>query len=207
MSQLKAMIREGEHVRQDFKFRIDDTKKIARTLAAFANTQGGRLLIGVKDNGKIAGVDPTEELHMIEAAAQINCNPPLNFETKVWQEDMRLVLQIDIAESPIKPVKAKDDDGAWKIYIRKDDNTIMAGKMLALVWKYKTKLNAKPEKFAEDEQRFLFQIKEHQPVTLSKLYRISNLSKQKIEHLLALFVCWEIVEMNIDETGTYYSVF
>ena len=53
---IHALIAEGEHQQQDFKFEISDARKIAKTLSAFANTDGGKLLIGVKDNGKIAGV-------------------------------------------------------------------------------------------------------------------------------------------------------
>ena len=60
---LMDLIEEGEHQQQDFKYRIDSSQKISKTLAAFANTDGGRLLIGVKDNGRIAGVDPQEEIH------------------------------------------------------------------------------------------------------------------------------------------------
>ena len=67
---IHALIAEGEHQQQDFKFEISDARKIAKTLSAFANTNGGRLLIGVKDNGKIAGVRSEEEKYMIEAAAQ-----------------------------------------------------------------------------------------------------------------------------------------
>lgn len=63
---IHALIAEGEHQQQDFKFEISDTRKIAKTLSAFANTDGGRLLIGVKDNGKIAGVRSDEEKYMIE---------------------------------------------------------------------------------------------------------------------------------------------
>jgi len=55
------MIREGEHVSQDFKYFLSDTRKIARTLAAFANSKGGRLLVGVKDNGNIVGLKHQEE--------------------------------------------------------------------------------------------------------------------------------------------------
>ncbi len=40
-SYIKDLIAEGEHQRLDFKFEISDSKKIARTLAAFANTNGG----------------------------------------------------------------------------------------------------------------------------------------------------------------------
>ena len=63
---IHALIAEGEHQQQDFKFEISDARKIAKTLSAFANTDGGRLLIGVKDNGKIAGVRSEEEKYMIE---------------------------------------------------------------------------------------------------------------------------------------------
>ena len=62
---IHALIAEGEHQQQDFKFEISDARKIAKTLSAFANTDGGRLLIGVKDNGKIAGVRSEEEKYMI----------------------------------------------------------------------------------------------------------------------------------------------
>ena len=51
----------------DFKFEISDSKKIARTLVAFANTDGGRLLIGVKDNGSISGIRSEEEKYMIDS--------------------------------------------------------------------------------------------------------------------------------------------
>ena len=72
---LEKLISEGEHVHQDFKFAISDARKIAKSLSAFANTEGGRLLVGVKDNGKIAGVRSEEEIYMIEADANLYCRP------------------------------------------------------------------------------------------------------------------------------------
>ena len=44
---IEELIAQGEHQQLDFKFEVSDSKKIARTLSAFANTDGGRLLIGV----------------------------------------------------------------------------------------------------------------------------------------------------------------
>ena len=43
MAWILKVIEEGEHQQQDFKLRIDDSRKIAKTLVAFANTDGGRL--------------------------------------------------------------------------------------------------------------------------------------------------------------------
>ena len=70
-AQIYTYIEEGEHLRQDFKHSITDSKKIARTIVAFANTSGGRLLIGVKDNGKLIGINTDEDYYMVEAAAQL----------------------------------------------------------------------------------------------------------------------------------------
>ena len=51
---LLSMIREGEHQQQDFKYRVADACKLAKSVSAFANTDGGRLLIGVRDDGHLA---------------------------------------------------------------------------------------------------------------------------------------------------------
>ena len=53
---IQKLIKQGEHQTLEFKFRIDDSRKIARTLSAFSNTQGGTILVGIKDNGAIAGI-------------------------------------------------------------------------------------------------------------------------------------------------------
>ena len=68
---IQNLILEGEHEHQDFKYQISDARKIARSISAFANNSGGRLLVGVKDNGNIAGVSSDEEIYMIEQAAQM----------------------------------------------------------------------------------------------------------------------------------------
>ena len=79
---LRGLIAEGEHQRLDFKFEINDARKIARTLSAFSNTDGGRLLIGVKDNGRIRGVRSDEEYYMVESAATLYCNPEVRFKSR-----------------------------------------------------------------------------------------------------------------------------
>lgn len=206
MNQLKDLIRQGEHQQLDFKFRIDDSKKIARTLAAFANTDGGSLLIGIKDNGKVTGVDPSEEIHMIEAAAAMYCSPKLDFQTKVWQEDMKLVLEISVSRSEKGVIHAKDEEGRWKVYVRRKDHTLLANKILLLVWKFQKAEQKRPEKIGEEETALLGLISDNEPITLSKLYKFSRLPKPRVDKLLALFICWDLVKMEMDESGTYYSV-
>ena len=82
---INKLIEQGENQQLDFKFEISDSRKIARTLVAFSNTDGGTLLVGVKDNGNIAGVRSEEEYFMIEAAARMYCRPEVKFTTREWE--------------------------------------------------------------------------------------------------------------------------
>jgi predicted HTH transcriptional regulator len=202
--ELKDLIKEGEHLNQDFKFRIDDQRKIAKTLCAFANTDGGRLLIGVKDNGKVAGIDPEEEYHMIDGAANMYCSPPVVFSSTVWQEDHKLVLEVKVDKSESMPHYALDEDNKWKSYIRVQDNTCLVGKIQLRVWKEKNRVTSKPEKLGEEELNLLKLIQDTPNCTLSKLYRTSGLNMKKVDHLLVLFICWEIVEMTYVDEQTFY---
>ena len=106
---IRQLVSEGEHCHQDFKFEMSDARKIARSLSAFANTEGGRLLIGVKDNGKIAGVRSDEEIYMIEAAATMYCKPKVELETQTYKVEGKTVLEIRINETVSKPVYRSEE--------------------------------------------------------------------------------------------------
>jgi hypothetical protein len=74
---LLSLIREGEHQQQDFKYRVADACKLAKSVSAFANTDGGRLLIGVRDDGHLSGVRSEEEIYMMHQAAYKYCKPEI----------------------------------------------------------------------------------------------------------------------------------
>lgn len=131
---IQDLIEEGEHDRQDFKFQISDARKIARSMSAFANNGGGRLLVGVKDNGRIAGVRSDEEIYMIELAATTYCDPPQQVECKVYSVEGKTVLKVDIPRCDHPPVRAKDDDGQWRAYYRVADENIAASPLQMAVW-------------------------------------------------------------------------
>src|ERR1035437_8606807 len=123
-SKLIKMIAEGEHQQQDFKYCINDSRKIAISLVAFANTDGGRLLLGIRDNGSVAGVRSDEEYYMVEAAANLYSKPPILFHTQIWKAEGKTVLEINIHKSLERPHFAQDEKGKWLAYIRKGDQNI-----------------------------------------------------------------------------------
>ena len=128
-------MKQRDDVRQDFKFEVSDSRKIARSLSAFANTEGGRLLIGVKDNGRIAGVRSEEEMYMVEAAAKVYCDPEVEVEMRVYRPEGRSVLIASVEPAPHKPVMVKEEGGRKLAYVRIADENILASPVHIGVWR------------------------------------------------------------------------
>jgi len=53
---LKRIIAEGENAEVELKQSFHSAQEIAKIISAFANTQGGLLILGVNDKGKIEGI-------------------------------------------------------------------------------------------------------------------------------------------------------
>ena len=204
--QLFKLIEEGEHDQQDFKFCINDSKKIAKSLVAFANTNGGRLLIGVKDNGKIAGVKSDEEYYMIEAAAQIYSKPAIEFTTQQWFVDGKTVLEIGIEPGEERPYFAKDENGKWLAYIRQKDENFLAHKIQIEVWKKEKSNKGVYFSYTDDERLLINYLQENHSITFSKFIRLAQISRRKAENILSNFVIIDIIEMYTTGEGTYFCL-
>lgn len=135
MHPIQTLIAQGEYQQLDFKFEISDAIKIAKTFSAFANTDGGKLLVGVKDNGAIAGVRSDEEYYMVEAAAQMYCKPEINFNVKQWVINGKTVLEVYIPKSISEPCLAKNDEKKWLAYIRVHNQNYLANSIWLKGWK------------------------------------------------------------------------
>ncbi len=201
---LFKLIEEGEHQQQDFKYCINDSKKIAKSLVAFANTDGGRLLIGVKDNGKIAGIQTDEEFYMIEAAAKIYSNPPITFFTNQWQVDGKTVLEIRIEESDNKPHFAKDPNGKWLAYIRIKDENVLAHKIQIEVWKKRNSPQGIYFSYSDDERTLIDFLQRNSFITFSKFMRVAQISRKKTEEILSNFIIMDVIKMKTSKEGTFF---
>lgn len=189
-----TLIAEGEHQQQDFKFEISDACKIAKTLSAFANTEGGRLLIGVKDNGRIAGVRSEEEKYMIEAAAELYCSPTVNYSMQTHQVEGRTILIVQIEESDQKPIYAKDESGKYLAYLRIKDENILATPVHLRVWQQSGNPLGELIEYTEREHLLLNLLKENDQLSLNRYCRLAHISRRAAEHLLAKFIRYDIVE-------------
>jgi predicted HTH transcriptional regulator len=196
---LRSLIKGGENQELDFKFEISDARKIARTLSAFSNTDGGRLLIGVKDNGRISGVRSEEEYFMVESAASLYSKPEVWFESRQHLMDGKNVLEIYVPPAEIKPVYAKDEENRWKAYIRVADQNILASIVQLQVWKEEKRKKGKLLEFTRREEILLKTLEQHQGITLSKIQRDTGFPRKELVTLLTKLVLFDVVNMQFKD--------
>jgi len=205
-SYLRKLISEGENQRLDFKYCISDSRKIARTLSAFANSDGGRLLIGVRDKGSIAGIRSDEEIYMVETAAHIFCRPEIPFTIKQHIAGGKTVLEVEVPKGDRRPYQARDEDGRWHTFFRHGDQNLMANRVLLQVWKKEAKKSGVLVKFGSSENALMEYLSKNGSITLSKFRKIARVSSYRAEAILANLILFRVLIMNASEKGFSYQV-
>lgn len=199
-------ISEGEHQQQDFKFEISDSKKIARSLAAFANTDGGRLLVGVKDNGNIAGVRSEEEFYMVEAAASMYCKPPVAFQAKEWSVNGKTVLEIKITKSDYRLHMAPDNDGKFKVYVRVNDQNLLANAIYINAQKQRKHPEGKALLLSEPVKKLLDMLNTEETVTAGQFKRATQVNSRTANRILTDLVAMNVIRIHFTDKLTFYSL-
>lgn len=203
---LFKLISQGEHQQQDFKYCINDSRKIAKSLVAFANTDGGRLLIGVKDNGKIIGISSEEEYYMVEGAAKIYSRPAIKFAVQQWDAEGKIVLEIIVEKSNEKPHYAMNEDGKWIVYIRRNDENIAANNILIKSWKLEKSKNGLLFTYDEPRALLIKFLEENKTITISKFCRISQITKLHAERILSELLFLKCINADFNNNPVTYSL-
>lgn len=202
---ISNLIKQGEHQQLDFKYEVSDSQKLARTLAAFSNTDGGKLLIGVKDNGIIKGIRSDEELYMIESAAHIFTRPKIQYESKTWNIEGKVILEVSIPKGNKGPYYAKNEEGRWRVYIRVNDENFLANRVLLEVWKRKARKKGTYLKLGPTERKLLGYLKDNEQITLSEFCKLCAVPKRKAEQILINLIAIDAIEMNFTTANVYYQ--
>lgn len=198
------LIKQGEHQQLDFKHSISDSRKIARTLAAFANTDGGTLLIGVKDNGNVSGVNSEEEYYMLEGAAQMYCKPEVKFKVTRWDINGKVVLEVYVKPDSKNLYKAQDKNGKWKVFFREKDENFVATPLQVKVWNAIRYRKSVRFSLSHKDQVLIDYLKEHKQITVDEYCKIGFLSHRDAENALTNLAVLGIVNLKITDEKEYF---
>ncbi len=98
--EIEFIIKSGEGIKAEFKESFD-SKNIAKEMVAFANSEGGRIFLGVSDLGEVKGIKITNQLKSTLQDIARNCDPPVN----VSLEEVDQVLIVTVEEGANKPYR------------------------------------------------------------------------------------------------------
>jgi len=205
-SYLRKLISGGENQRVDFKYCINDSKKIARTLSAFANTEGGILLLGVRDNGSIAGVDSEEEYYMIDAAAKLYCRPEVPVKIRQHNINGKTVIEVEVKKGTHRPYMAKGEDGKWRAYFRNNDQNLIANRILLRLWKKDERKSGVLIRFGKAENILMEYLKQNESISLTAFRKLASIPVYRAEKIIVNMLLCGVLVMKASEKGIKYSL-
>jgi ATP-dependent DNA helicase RecG len=97
--EIELILQEGEGLKIEFKENLD--KSLAKELVAFANSDGGKIFLGISDKKEIKGIEITNKLKSQIQDIANNCDPSVKIEF----EELENVLIINVFEGKNKPYK------------------------------------------------------------------------------------------------------
>ena len=101
---LEILLQRGEGTTLEFKESLSSSS-FARELVALANTIGGRILLGVRDDGTVTGVKDSNVLRARIQDIARNCDPPVKVLAEPVGDE---VFVVHVRESDAKPVQCSD---------------------------------------------------------------------------------------------------
>ena len=203
---IKKLIFEGDGVSLDFKKTISSCEKIARTMVSFANNKGGRLLIGVADDGTIKGVkSEDEERYMITKAAHFFAKPALEPTFEEIYVDDKLVLVVDTPESNTKPHYALAEDGKWWVYVRVMDKSVLASRIVVDVLKRSSNDKGVLIAFSDNEKTLLEYLDKSERITIKECSKLLNLARRRAQQILVDLILSGVIRIHTTEKEEYYT--
>lgn len=184
MPDLASLLAQREGTSLEFKRTVESPGRIAKTLAAFANTAGGTLVVGVDDDRTVRGVaSEKDEVQKLESASDFWVDPPLLLRYEAVVVDERRVLVFTVDESAEKPHKAKNERGQWEIYVRARDKSVPASKRTGQFLESTTEADA--ELLASPNVKTLIQfLQKADRITARQFAKLINVSEYRATKLL-----------------------
>jgi predicted HTH transcriptional regulator len=207
LTQLVAL-GEGQHI--EFKRKVPEGKRLAKEVIAFANTYGGRLLLGVDDDGTITGVRDAEETEFaLLQALGAHCDPAVDFKiTRVPISRKRDVLMVHIPESRKKPhyVVDRSNGEARTAYVRLDDMSIEASREARRLMRAERSKEDVTFEFGDHELMLMRSLERYGRVTVRQFAQVAGIPPWRASRTLVLMTRAKILRLHPSRDEDYFTL-
>jgi len=203
---LQKLLRQKESENLEFKSRLSSPFKAAKELAAMANTMGGRIIVGVEDDGSIKGVDnPDEEKSILLDAALNYCDPPLTPDMKIAFIEGKTLIVVSIPHSTAKHV-IRDPGGNRLFYVRVRDKNLQASPKTAMRLEEGPDRAFPPGQLDRHEKMLVDYLKKHEKITLREFARCANVSRRRASRIIVKLERAALIRQHDLEPRTFYTL-
>lgn len=206
LGDLKRLVKTGEGTFLEFKRTISSPGKIARELAAFANTKGGTLLIGVDDDKSLVGVDSYyEQEFLLSQSLNEMCVPALAASVEVVPFHKKEIVLVRVEESDNKPVYVSDK-GRKTVYVRDKDQSVRASFEKMQLLRKKKRSNGITFAYGPDEQKLFRYLNEYDRITVREYSNLINSGKWKASRILVNLASLGVLRFFNHDKKEYFSL-
>ena len=205
---LKELVRHGENKYVEFKLKTTHPEKIVREMVAFANTDGGKLIVGVADDKSLKGLKfPDEDEFILQRAIEKYIYPAIDYSLdRLAVESEREVLIYTIPKSPFKPHYV-DLDGILenrRAYVRVADRSVQASREMREILKGERKgLNIRFQ-YGEKEKTLMKYLADNQQITVEIYAEIANISRKIASRTLVVLVLANVLKVQPHEIQDFF---
>ncbi|APT75144.1 hypothetical protein LN42_01080 [Marinitoga sp. 1137] len=124
-------IKKGENKKLEFKEKLSGNyNSFLKTVVAFANGSGGKIIFGIKDKThEIIGIDDEEIFDLSDKISNLiseKCFPAIIPEIYIANVENKNLLVVEIFSGQLKPYYLKEQNNKKKVYIRVGATTRLA---------------------------------------------------------------------------------
>ncbi|MEQ9168213.1 MAG: ATP-binding protein [Fulvivirga sp.] len=208
--ELKQLVSQGESETLEFKRKVAHPEKIVKEIVAFANTKGGKLLIGVSDDGTIPGVKfPEDEIYALNNTIEKMCHPLPDYEIMhVEINEKNTALVYDIPVSNKRPLHIKENaDSKWgQVYVRFGDKSIKASREVREIIKRQKRNKDIKFNFGDKEKILMSYLEEHKTINLYQFQAAAKLNKYTASNTLIILVLANVLSVEPCDKGDIYRL-
>ena len=207
--ELEQLVALGEGISVEFKRRVPQPERIAKELVALTNTHGGRIVLGVDDDGTILGIDhASEEEFLLRQAIEAHCRPPVNYQTeRVVVEPRCDVLVVRIPESSMKPHRViTDGDEEGSAYVRVEAKSVEASAETMEELQEQKDRSGVTFEFGETESLLMRYLDDYGRISVSRLAQLADIPPERASQTLLRLTKADLLHLHPDEDGDYFTL-
>ncbi len=204
---IQQLVARGEGPSLEFKRRTPEASRLAKEVIAFANTHGGKLILGVDDDGTILGVkDSEEEEFSLERALEKHCRPQV-----IWTSERvpitrkRDVIVLSVPRSKIKPHYLDGKNGSI-VYVRVDDMSIEATRESVRLMRTENSDEGVQFVFGKPELNVMQYLEHCGRISVEQLERLAGISEKESVEILVTLTRARVLVHHREATGDYFTL-